>query len=393
MDTKKCRVCDRPLSTEFARYPELSRITSDCRSFREGGRLFVCDCCGAVQKIVDEKWLQEIGEIYAAYSVYEQGGGEEQKAVDPQTGELVKRSDIIAARLGVVLSLTAGDTILDVGCGNGATLEALSKRFPACVLYGSELNDSTQPALASIAGFRRLYTAPVQEIGKRFELVCMVHSLEHFENPLAQLKSTLPLLSERGHLFIEVCNVRENPFDLLVADHLMHFSADSLSHLLTLAGYEVLSMQTNWVGKELSALARPSQSESAKRQLEEQLSDRSIFGANELSLQYADIVWLADFTEQIKAAAKDACARGAKFGVFGTSIAASWVAGFLGDSIDFFVDEDENRIGKTFFGKPVKSPAEVDEDSHVFVALTTEVSKKITERLSDYKFKSLMYLP
>jgi SAM-dependent methyltransferase len=260
-------VCDRPLTTEFARFPGLSRITSDCRSFRNGGRLLICDCCGAVQKIADEKWLKEIGEIYAAYSVYEQGGGEEQKAVDPQTGKLAKRSDIIATQLDAVLSLADGDSILDVGCGNGATLAALSKRFPACSLYGSELNGSTRSVLESIAGFQQLYTVPVQEIGRRFDLVCMVHSLEHFENPLEQLKNTLPLISEKGHLFIEVCNVRENPFDLLVADHLMHFSADSLSHLLTLAGYDVVSVKTNWVGKELSALAKPRRSESARQQL------------------------------------------------------------------------------------------------------------------------------
>jgi hypothetical protein len=77
--------------------------------------------------------------------------------------------------------------------------------------------------------------------------------------------------------------------------------------------------------------------------------------------------------------------------VFGTSIAASWVAGFLGNTIDFFVDEDENRIGKTFFGKPIKSPHEVEYGSLVFVALTTAVAKKVSERMSAYKFTSKIY--
>jgi hypothetical protein len=54
----------------------------------------------------------------------------------------------------------------------------------------------------------------------------------------------------------------------------------------------------------------------------------------------AHIAWL----EGVLNAAKEGRKR-RRFGIFGTSIAAMWLFGEIGDDVDFFVDEDPNRLG------------------------------------------------
>ena len=60
----RCSACNADRLYEIAGFRHLPRVTSDSKPFRPGGRLFVCEFCGTVQKIVDPLWLAEIGEIY-----------------------------------------------------------------------------------------------------------------------------------------------------------------------------------------------------------------------------------------------------------------------------------------------------------------------------------------
>jgi len=48
-----------------------------------------------------------------------------------------------------------------------------------------------------------------------------------------------------------------------------------------------------------------------------------------------------------------------EFGIFGTSVAAMWLFGQLGDAVSFFVDEDTSRQGTELYGKPVFHPKDV----------------------------------
>jgi hypothetical protein len=68
------------------------------------------------------------------------------------------------------------------------------------------------------------------------------------------------------------------------------------------------------------------------------------------------------------------------FGVFGTSIAGVWIGSALGDGIQFYVDEDEVRIGRDYFGAPIVSPAGVPSGGTVFVCLEPKLAATIAAR-------------
>ena len=376
-EASHCLVCGDGALLAVDGFSELPRITSDCRPFRPGGELHVCRDCGAVQKRPTAAWLAEIGEIYAEYASYYQSGGDEQIVFDRSTGRPRRRSDVLMERLVDARVLPASGAALDVGCGNGVTLSCMSSALPGWTLNGFEMGDGALARLQRIPRFDRLHTRTLAGIGRTFDLVTMVHSLEHFPDPHGTLRDVRALVGSGG-LFIEVCNVEQNPFDVLVADHLTHFSPTSLARMLGRSGFAVAVTATDWVPKEISTLAHAGQPAhdlppaSAGAVVHERMS--------------AYVAWLrgvADLGRQLAAGRRP-------LGIFGTSIAATWLAAQLPDAVAFFVDEDESRVGRTHLGRPIHRPADVPPGSLVYLALAPAIASLIASRLGALPLEFVM---
>jgi len=172
-----------------------------------------------------------------------------------------------------------------------------------------------------------------------------------------------------GMLFIQVPDGLQNPFDLLVADHCTHFDVSTLDALITRCGFDVVALASDWVPKELSLIARPAQNPTP--------AESRISAGALLKTVQEELNWLTLTREQ----AQRIGTRGG-LGVFGTSIAAAWLAGELGDCISFFVDEDQHRTGTVYMGKPVYNVAGVPPGSRVFLGLAPKLAESIFARLS-----------
>jgi len=70
-------------------------------------------------------------------------------------------------------------------------------------------------------------------------------------------------------------------------------------------------------------------------------------------------------------------------GIFGTSIAATWLFSELSGEVQFFVDEDPNRVGKTHLGCPVYHPKNIPQNSIVFLPFCPDQAIQIGERLTN----------
>ncbi len=373
----RCLVCDTPSPEAIPGFPLLTRITSDCRPFRAGGRLAVCRNCGAVQKYPDAEWLHDISEIYSRYAAYYQGGGDEQVILDSRTGQIRRRSDVILERLTDSYNLPSTGKALDIGCGSGVTLSALSRVLPSWQLYGQDLDKRNMARLEAIPGFADMFDCAPGGIEGRYDLITLIHSLEHFPSPGSLLKSILAKLAPGGILLVQVCNTLQNPYDLLIADHLTHFSPDTLKLLAENSGYTVKAVETAWVSKELSMIAVNS-----GRDRGEVPCACEAKGDEASAFVHAQLKWLA---EMEKSAGIES--RSGHFGIFGTSICATWLAGGLGEKVSFFVDEDPSRQGKDYMGKPVLSPLQAPTGSKVYLALVPEIAAKVGSRLVGCPFQ------
>lgn len=369
--TKSCRVCGADALAEVEGFGALPRVTSDCKPFRSGGSLAVCSGCGAVQKPADDTWRAEAAEIYGAYTPYHSSGGTEQAVFDPVRGTPRSRSAVILDRLARIRPLAETGRVLDVGCGNGALLAAFAGMKPGWDLYGHDLSEINLAQLKPIPGFRGLHTGALADVPGRYDLVTMMHSLEHFEHPAAGLADLKGLVGDGGCLLIEVPNGEATPFDLLVADHASHFTRHDLARLLADGGWGTAALSDDWVTKELSAVALP-----------ESGSAVDLPPAPAPVAVYARVRAQIGWLNAIVAEAEAAAAEGRPFGLFGTSIAATWLYGQLGDKISFFVDEDPSCQGRSLYGKPIHPPAAVPADGIVYVLLIPGVARAVAERLA-----------
>jgi SAM-dependent methyltransferase len=368
-----CQACSADRLHEIEGFSRLPRVTSDSKAFRAGGRLFVCAHCGLVQKIADPAWLQEIGEIYRDYDMYHQSAAIDQPVFDPESGRPSGRCEVLARRLRKSGALPASGTLLDVGAGSGAMLAAFSAACPEWKLFGLDLDERKLPALRAIPRFEQLFTVPPEQLQQRFNLITLIHSLEHFTDPLRMLGILRDRLAPQGRLFVQVNNVDRTAFDLIVADHLCHFDPDSLSHLAARAGLRIEALKTDWVNKELSLLSAAAQP-----------PPQAAHGdpAHAIARITREVAWLKRMLDH----ARDA-ARGGRFGIFGTSVAATWLASGLGDGVEFFVDEDPARQGRTHLGRPILTPAQVPPGAVVYLAFVREVAGAISRRLADLPVK------
>jgi 2-polyprenyl-3-methyl-5-hydroxy-6-metoxy-1,4-benzoquinol methylase len=366
-EPSRCAVCAAATLAEIEGFRPLFRVTSDCLPFRAGGRLSVCAGCGTIQKPPDEAWFRDIGEIYGRYAIYHQSGGVEQSVFDAVTGQPRRRSEVLAARLASALPPAPGRRVLDIGCGNGAMLLALSAAGPPGRLYGFDLDDRNLGGLQAIPGFAGLYTGAVEDIPGPFDLVTLIHSLEHMPAPRTTLDTVHRVLGLGGRLFIQVPDIAQNPFDLVVADHLCHFSAATLARLIGEAGFAIDVLSAEWVKKELSLLARPLAGAPGAASA----ADGAVARVRER------IGWLQALVDEARAVAR----AGVRFGIFGTSISATWLFQHLPEAVEFFVDEDPARREGTHLGRPIRPPAEVPAGAVVYLALIPAIATAVHERL------------
>ncbi|HTP31267.1 MAG TPA: class I SAM-dependent methyltransferase [Candidatus Acidoferrales bacterium] len=361
---------------EISEFRSMPRVTSDCVPFRADGRLFVCGSCSAAQSPADQQWFDEIGQIYGAYRIYPQSGGIEQHVVDPATGQFRRRSEVLLDRLSEIPGFPGSGSVVDIGCGNGGTLRAFAGRG-GWSLNGLEINEANLAELTSIPGFHALHTGKPRDLPGRFDVVTMVHALEHFPSPLPVLKDLHSKIAPGGRLFVEVPDALANPFDYLIADHMVHFSGPALGRLATAAGYRVECLSDGWVQKELSMTAIP--------QAQTQRWDAAAGGESAGRVR-AQLAWL----HRVADAARKSLDEAPQFGIFGTSIAASWMCGLLGDGVAFFVDEDTNRVGHTHLRRPILSPAQVPPGAVVFAALIPRIAHRVAGRLAGAQFELRM---
>ena len=364
-----CGICGDGTLEEMADYRVLRRVTSDCRAWPAGGRLGVCRACGAVQKPADEAFLADIDAIYKSYTIYHQAAGAEQAVFEQSSGLPASRSVRLLETFRDRAGLKSTGRMLDVGCGNGATIRAFGQVAPGWTKAGTEFDGKYRAEVESIPNTEPLHIGSVEEVPGTFDVITMIHVLEHIVDPVDVLVTLRGKLTPGGLLLIEVPHHPANPFELLIADHRSHFTADSLVRALSVAGYEIVSVAENWIPKELSVVARPAAAAAIVPSAGDVASARERIAGS--------IEWLRRTADHLRRLGADG-----PLGLFGTSIAGTWLAAEAGDAVAFFVDEDPNRVGRTYLGKPVHAPADVPAGSRVFVGLPPAVAAGICGRLA-----------
>ena len=137
-------------------------------------------------------------------------------------------------------------TILDIGCGYGWMLSLLDKK--KWETHGVELNkDCNEIAERNMF---KLYNK-LSKVKKKFDVITMIHVIEHLRNPTIYLNNVKKLLKKNGTLIIETPDFdsamarRYNLKFRLLHDptHISLFSLESLTRLLRDKNFKLTKLE------------------------------------------------------------------------------------------------------------------------------------------------------
>jgi SAM-dependent methyltransferase len=343
-------------------------VSSDVQCVAGTAEFAVCPNCAAVQKPTTPEWQAMAERIYANYDINHQAEGAEPMIFDSAKGH-GPRSSILLRHFLERFPLAESGRLLDIGCANGKLLESFHGLRPSWRLSGAEIRDTWAATVLALPGVERFYSGPDPAYEGRFDVISLSHVLEHIPEPVAFLERIAGHLAEGGRLLVALPDLRQNPIDLVIADHCTHFDERSLGDVLAGAGLEVALLSASWLPKELVAVASR-----GKRVPPRGPAPHAYADAKQRCLFYFKLI------DGVREAARKAMEGSRNFGVMGSSIAACWLAQELGGGVAFFVDEDPRRVGGQLMDRPILGFAQLAPGATVFIPMSVPVAERIIGR-------------
>ena len=127
--------------------------------------------------------------------------------------------------------------ILEIGCGDGSTLALFEKNKWNTIGLDPLNKDATFNMEIEKAKFNK----------EEFDVILMINSLEHIENPHLVLRRIHGWLKEDGLLFVSVPNVNRvyvgnDRNKIFNKAHFSYFNPRSLRYVLKMNGFDVFDM-------------------------------------------------------------------------------------------------------------------------------------------------------
>jgi SAM-dependent methyltransferase len=234
-------------------------------------------------------------------------------------------------------------------------------------LSAFDLNDTYKNDILSINQVESFYSGDILNIESLFDAISLIHVLEHIENPIKFLNSIKNKLNENGILIVQVPDIVNNNNDILIYDHLSHFTKETVFLLLSQVFKSVFFINTN-INGELTIIASDFLD----------INDYYHKSPSINNFNYIDKInfSLSNVNNPIY--------------IFGTAPISTYFAGILDDKklLKGFLDEDELKNGKYHLNKIILHPKDI-RNIICFIPLHENISKKIKLKYPNISFISI----
>jgi 2-polyprenyl-3-methyl-5-hydroxy-6-metoxy-1,4-benzoquinol methylase len=246
-ETTSCPICDKKIFEEA--YGKVHHVWSGGHRTWDA-RQVVCKNCGLIH--TNPRPSEDI--LTAFYSAYMRYGN-----VSPYFRE--KQIKFLADNFS-----PKNKTLLDIGAFNGQFIGlAKDKGFKVKGIEPSaeESAKARSNNLDVSEGYFNL--SYVENNPEKYDVITILHVLEHIERPLEFLELALRASKKGGYIYIEVPDTTqafaENIADFFSIQHLNHFTPGSLRNLASQAGVEIVKIEQEsdiWIQRVLIKNTAPS---------------------------------------------------------------------------------------------------------------------------------------
>ena len=352
---KCCPICESSESTEEWQPPIM--VFSDGKLAKRHV-LELCRDCGCYFKVVDSEWQNQVSRNYSNEYVSSNYAGLPRETHLGRIKEVCTHINTECDKEHL--------KILDYGMGRGDFCKYFLKKHDGHCVYGYDLYpQSLEIDLLNNESFIELDHVNFREDEIKFDYIVLLQTFEHIIEPQKLISSLLQRLEKKGSLIIQIPSPYFNPIDLVVYDHIVHFSPFSgqslakwhMRHNSKL--FDIETQKSN--GKEL--LFKLTLSEKGNSvDLEKAIVLSDLYESPHKALE--------EFIKRIEKTIE----RFENVYIFGTTYSSKWVYYFLNKKFKMYNSVDLKRLNK------------VNENSLAIMPSPREQAKRIAADNSISKY-------
>lgn len=367
-----CNLCGSSLTEKIYDSGRNTSLTSLSTVYEGQTQVFICESCGHAQSLQ----LQDIDAYYESEYNFLVASEEEDQIYEVLNDKKVYRTEHQVKIMRQKLDLKPGTRILDYGCAKSSTMLALSSQIDNIEISLFDVSERYKRFWKTFVPSERCATHKIPlEWGNTFDIITSLFSLEHIANPGEALNNILYLLKSDGILHGIVPNVLTNTADLIVIDHVNHFTPQSLSYLLKASGFEVIDIDDMSHRGSIVFNARKS-----PNYRQNAIHNKEVLESTVNSLRQIGKFWQqAGLRIQ---AFENALASDARVALYGAGFYGSFIASWLKypQRIQHVIDQNSYLQGRMMHGTQVIAPSllphEVDT---LYVGLNPLNARRIIE--------------
>jgi SAM-dependent methyltransferase len=378
--SNRCTVCLTPLTKPIYASAEPISVTSLCEVRPGVTEVFFCRHCSHLQ-------TPELAQVSAYYDTEYQiliDSDDEDQLYLLDDGRKRYRSEHQADVLQDKVTLPNAARILDYGCAKAATLKHLLARRPDLVPHVFDVSSMYESFWAGFVPKDNWATYDVKPAwAGTFDLVTSFYSLEHMVDPRAAVATIARLLVPGGVFYGIVPDWTTNVADVVVVDHVNHFSQESLRFLLESHGFVDITCDGSahqgalvWTARRGDA-PHPAVAEDVVAALAQEAEKVAAY-------------W-RDFATTVRAF--EAQHPGAS-AIYGSGFYGTFLTTCLRDpaAVTCYLDQNPHRQGKTLLDRPVVAPDALPPAiAVVYVGLNPAHARREIAKVDAWQSRDLTY--
>lgn len=364
-----CRICDSALGRPVYAAGAPS-ITSIATTLDVGASVYVCEACGHAQS----PDLPDLATYYDTDYKITLASEDYDHLYDTIDGVQVFRAEHQSRLVRETCAPRAGARILDYGAAKAATLRRLLAEVPGAEGYVFDVSRDYQDSWRDWipADRQAVYELPAEWAGT-FDLVTSHFVLEHVADPLGMLRGLERMLKPDGKVFLLVPDAIANPGDLVVVDHVNHFTESSIVAALARTGLKLDRLDRGtYRGAYVIVASRATEKPAAA---DGALLARELAELRDIAALWRDVRAIVD--SEVAALASR------KLAIYGAGFYGTFIAAALDSRIRpaCFLDRNPHAQKAPHLGlavlDPTALPADVDA---VFAGLNPRIAREVLER-------------
>lgn len=361
----QCYVCESSIES-FAlslAAPALSSLTTE---IDVPTHVAVCDRCGHGQSPEPV----ELASFYdVEYRISLQSDDFDQLYATVDGAPKYRTEKQLEILLGLV-DVFDGARVLDYGAAKAQSLRRLIGARPGIVPHVFDISQDYQNHWDTFLPRERTATYDLPSAWEaQFDLITTYFVLEHIADPTTHLRRLRKMLAPEGRVFVMVPNALTNTGDLLVVDHVNHFTVPSLVQACALSGLRVEKIDDQGFVGAIAIVAKAAGTVTGP-------TDGEIADAA-TKLREACDAWGKVDAHLIQTVLERPSR---KFALHGAGFYGAFAMQRLKNnaSLACVLDANPYLQGSEFFGRPVLAPGELPSDvDTVIVALNPATARQI----------------